>query len=361
VLIVTPLFPPAVGGAATYFADLVERLAGSHAITVLTERTPGAPRESDLGAVRVLRRLPRHAGAGPALAARAVGYARSQLWLALRLGPLVRRHGIDLIHFHGRLGGRAFHAALRRSGVPIVADLRDRLRDPAPLARVADRVLCCGEAVRDFALAAGIDAARLVPIANPLPPVVRPAPEEADAVCRRHGLGEEPYVLFVGDVRASKGVYALLDAFRCWRGGAPPARLVVVGRKLEGARLAARLREAAGVRALGALPRAEVLALMSRARIVALPSLSEGLPTVILEALALGVPVIAPPGVPEFERDLAAFVVPRVEPQAIAERLEALWSSPPRSRYPLARHDPARAAEAVERVYRELVARDAAP
>jgi len=61
ILIITALYPPAVGGAATYFGDVVPRLAQRDEIerlTVLTERMPGQPRTLVQGKLRLLRYLP---------------------------------------------------------------------------------------------------------------------------------------------------------------------------------------------------------------------------------------------------------------------------------------------------------------
>ena len=46
-LIITPLYPPAVGGAATYYSQIAAEMVGRdqiRALTILTERFPGQPR-----------------------------------------------------------------------------------------------------------------------------------------------------------------------------------------------------------------------------------------------------------------------------------------------------------------------------
>jgi len=58
VLIITALYPPAIGGAATYFGDIVPDLARRDEIeqlVVLTERMSGQPRRQSEGRLRVLR------------------------------------------------------------------------------------------------------------------------------------------------------------------------------------------------------------------------------------------------------------------------------------------------------------------
>jgi glycosyltransferase involved in cell wall biosynthesis len=65
---------------------------------------------------------------------------------------------------------------------------------------------------------------------------------------------------------------------------------------------------------------------MSGAEIVVLPSRSEGLPRVILEAIALGRKVIAPPNIPEFDRHISEFVLSRTDIATLAETLQRVWN-----------------------------------
>ena len=65
-------------------------------------------------------------------------------------------------------------------------------------------------------------------------------------------------------------------------------------------------------------------------RIYALPSMSEGSPNVILEAMAAGLPIAATRagGVPEIlENDVTGLLVPRENPQALAEAIHKLLLS----------------------------------
>jgi len=355
-IIITALYPPAVGGAATYFGDIAPELAQRDEIErlmVLTERMPGQPRTLVQGKLRLLRHLPTRVGLTQhRWLAQAVTYVLTQFWFVARLPGLVHRYGLNLIHFHTRYRGRLFYFALRRSGgVPVLADLRDKMTDPARLVGVADWLLCCGEGVQRFAIEGGFPAERTVLIPIPFTPPEIPSPEMVSDVRRRYGLGDGSYLLFVGDITCNKGVYDLLEAYRCWRLGHPQVRLVFAGPDREGERFLSQVRQTVGVIYLGHVPHRDALTLMRGAEIVALPSRSEGLPRVILEAVALGTRVVCPPGIPEFERHLSHFVLPGVSAEAIAETLERVWSlkSPPS--YPLFRHSVGRVVERLAQVY----------
>lgn len=102
--------------------------------------------------------------------------------------------------------------------------------------------------------------------------------------------GEGSYALFVGRLSAEKGVETLCRAWRKVR--KIPLRIAGDGP------LAALVAESAagsnGFKALGAVGHDEVLSLLRAARFLVVPSACyENCPTVILEAFACGVPVIA--------------------------------------------------------------------
>jgi len=117
----------------------------------------------------------------------------------------------------------------------------------------------------------------------------------------------EPCFVYMGRITQGKGVYDLLEAIRLVAATQPEARLVIAGTG-ESARVLARARELGidgRVELAGWVEGAGKQALLARARALVLPSYAEGLPMVILEAMALSTPVIATPvgGVPDLIQD----------------------------------------------------------
>ncbi|MBA3583885.1 MAG: glycosyltransferase family 4 protein [Gemmatimonadetes bacterium] len=107
------------------------------------------------------------------------------------------------------------------------------------------------------------------------------------------GEGRGGYALFVGRLAASKGVETMLEAWeRVWtRAGTP---LWIVGDGPLRDRVQASAGRLEGVRWLGRRSREEVLEFMRDAVLLIFPSeWYEGLPVVILEAYATGLPVVA--------------------------------------------------------------------
>ncbi|MER3501591.1 MAG: hypothetical protein C4295_09010 [Candidatus Fervidibacterota bacterium] len=153
----------------------------------------------------------------------------------------------------------------------------------------------------------------------------------------RNGKPDGQEVVYVGVLIPRKGVHFLLEAFARLVGEFPEARLSIIG-KPENAEYARSLK--AQVRSLGLegrvsfldpMPQAELARRVSRARVLVLPSLSEGLGRVVFEAMAAGTPVIGScvDGIPEMVRDGATgFLVPPGDVDALAERLRWALSHP---------------------------------
>lgn len=118
-------------------------------------------------------------------------------------------------------------------------------------------------------------------------------PNFIDDRCRGHEA--EPgackarcQVIYVGRISVAKGCREILElAARL-----PDADFVLIGVVLEDMETAVRSKPA-NVRLVGALPRADVLAALSRSEIFLFPSHTEGFPVAVLEAMAVGLPVVA--------------------------------------------------------------------
>ena len=107
-------------------------------------------------------------------------------------------------------------------------------------------------------------------------------------------IPEAPRLLFIGRLTPEKGVPVLLEAVRrlAARGTAVELSLIGDGPLREEAR-AGLASLGAGLRLLGWRSSEEVRAELARARVLVVPSFTEGLPVVIMEALASYRPVIA--------------------------------------------------------------------
>jgi glycosyltransferase involved in cell wall biosynthesis len=142
----------------------------------------------------------------------------------------------------------------------------------------------------------------------------------------------EPRLLFVGRLSAAKGLPLLIEAVRRVAARGTKVELTLIG---DGPLRAEVERELAslgdGLRLLGWRGSDVVREELLRARALVLPSLTEGLPVVIMEALALQRPVIAPQiaGIPELVVDgVNGWLVPPGSVDALERAIEALLATP---------------------------------
>ena len=239
--------------------------------------------------------------------------------------PLARFLGVPLVvTFHG--GDATKEAHYRRNLIPRIYERR-----LAALQREAAAFVCVSDFVRDRLAARGFPPEKLIVIHQGV---------ELGAGCDDAGAaasGPEPYVLFVGRFVEKKGARDLIAAMRTLRDRGAPVRLVLVG---DGP-LAAALREQAaglsGVTFLGWQSNDEVRRLMRRALAVCVPSVTardgdaEGLPSVIFEAMAEGVPVVGSrhAGIAEaIEHERTGLLVPPGDPAALAAAIARLAAAP---------------------------------
>jgi glycosyltransferase involved in cell wall biosynthesis len=112
----------------------------------------------------------------------------------------------------------------------------------------------------------------------------------------------------------------------------PDARLILVGDGQERERLTAmsiQLGIQKYVQFIGAVPREEVKTYMQQADVFVLPSLSEGFPNVILEAMACGLPIIASRvgGIPDIiTNDTNGYLVEAEDANDLANKIILLLS-----------------------------------
>lgn len=145
----------------------------------------------------------------------------------------------------------------------------------------------------------------------------------------RLGLGPDRLVVFIGALRHIKRVDVILGALA----KLPGVRLALVG----GGELAPQLADQARrlgltqrVQWVGAQPHEKVPDWVAAADALVLASDREGTPTILVEALALGVPVVATAvgGIPDLVGD-AGRLVPPGQADALAAALAATLDDPP--------------------------------
>jgi glycosyltransferase involved in cell wall biosynthesis len=145
----------------------------------------------------------------------------------------------------------------------------------------------------------------------------------------RHVATGEDYILIVGAPWRLKGIDLLIAAFERLSNDFPNVKLKLLGHYPDREELDALVAGSPRIEVLTPRPNPEVLEIISRATVFVLPSRSEGVPRVILEAMAAGVPVVASDvgGIPSAVRHgESGFVVPVGDIDALETRLRQLLS-----------------------------------
>ena len=134
-------------------------------------------------------------------------------------------------------------------------------------------------------------------------------------------------IIFVGTLYSIKGVKYLIQAMKLIKNGNRNARLMLVGNGKERQSLEELTKELdleEDVTFVGKVPNEEVPQYMIASDVFVLPSLSEGFPNVILEAMACGLPIVVTKvrGLPEIiEEGKNGFLVEPRSPEQIAEKV----------------------------------------
>ena len=335
VVVVSGIWPPDVGGPASHAPALAQVLLdGGHGVEVVTTADAApAPRPYRVRWVQRSRPSPlRHLAVVREVRSAARGadrvYAttmvrRAALGAALARRPLVVKLVADETFERERRSGR-FDGTLeefqeRRGGLRARALRATRT---AALRR-ARRVVVPSAYLRGIALGWGLTPSRVTVVPNPapeLPPL--PSRDEARAALGVHGFA----LGTAGRLTSQKALGDALEAIARVDG----VELLVVGDGPERAdleRQASTLGISDRVRFLGPGTRDDVIALFRAVDVGLLTSAWENLPHTLLEALAVGTPVIATAvgGIPEVVVDgKNGVLVPAGDVPAIAAAIDRL-------------------------------------
>jgi glycosyltransferase involved in cell wall biosynthesis len=197
------------------------------------------------------------------------------------------------------------------------------------LVRRADTVRVESSVERQKLIDLGVEAERIwtIPLLVDLSRFVR-----ADGAPIRALYPGKRLVLYAGRLASEKNLPLLLRAAAIVAGTHPEALFVLVGGGPEQARLEALARTLGleTVRFAGVVPAEHLPAYFAASEVFVLPSVYEGIPTVLIEAAAAGKPIVATP-----TRNVADVVVPGVSgfvvepvPETVAERIGFLLDHP---------------------------------
>lgn len=262
---------------------------------------------------------------------------------AFRLARLIDAHRIELVQsllYRANLVS-ALAARLARHRPVLVSGQRSLVPKRAWLAafavrrtrRLAQRVVAVSGAVaRELAATEHLDPQQVVVIPNGVDTAIF-QPRDGAAIRARWGVPPGALVVgAVGRLSHTKGLVHLIDAVAALGASGREVVLMLAGSGSEQKTLEERARRAGverAVRFLGFCVRLEEI--YPGFNLYALPSLAEGSPNALLEAMACGLPAVASAvgGVPEIVDDGASgLLVPPADPEALTAALARLAGDP---------------------------------
>jgi glycosyltransferase involved in cell wall biosynthesis len=340
IVLLVPDFEPSVGGTTTQVALVGRELArrGRRVAVVTRRRDRSRPRRETLDGLAVVRlglpgrgRFAERAaalGLAPWLAARRrrIAAVETVMWTDAAVAAAAAGLRGRTVVFWGALGdATAEVGAGRRS---LRRAVRRRLLDGAPHVALTEPM---AEELRSLGLRPAV-----VPIA--VAPRFRPpsAEERTTARARLRLAGEELAVLYVGHLRRLKRVDRLLEAIARLRAEGVAARLVLAGGS-RGADDDVEQKLRAQVQRLGVSEDVVFLGVVEdplpvyhAGDVLVLPSEREGMPNVLVEAMACGLACVAPEsaGGGELLADGAGIVPRSGDADALLEALRELAARP---------------------------------
>ncbi|WP_406697971.1 glycosyltransferase family 4 protein [Singulisphaera sp. Ch08] len=329
--LITRRYPPFIGGAEKVLSYLAPALAAEGAdVTVLTAHAPGLAEHEEIdvpaGRLTVIRLATSRA--------RFIG-----TWLYMRnLRRWLSEHAIDAAYVSmlkhdayvavergKRLG---FPVVLRPEGAGATGDLAWQSWGRFGQAigrrcREADAIVSISQAITTELLGAGFDGKRIQSLPNGVPVPTTPWQPRPD-------WRSAPRAHFVGRLAPEKGLDTLVDAWPLVLATHPRAKLTLIGEGPERAALERQV-ERLGLGDSVELPGATDApgARLLESDLFLLPSREEGMSIALLEAMALGVPLVASaiPGNQHLVRDrVLGRLAPPNDPEALGRAILEQWA-----------------------------------
>jgi len=263
------------------------------------------------------------------------------LRVASRLNSILKEGVFDLVHTHGYFADICGLPVARLLGIPGISTCHGFIANDRKLSvynlldtyalRLCKTVIAVSEGIRSQLLDSGINEARITVVQNAVASHGGAEKMLASRQEKRHVLGittHEYVVGYIGRLSEEKGVTYLVEAVAALRDAVTPVKLLIIGEGPERSALEQQIKDS-GLQneVVCAGFQTDIEAWLPAFDVFVLPSLTEGTPMALLEAMAAGVPVIATAvgGVPKVVTDgIDGLLVSSGSPGALSEKIRML-------------------------------------
>lgn len=325
--VASDLYPAFVGGIAIHAHEMSKMQARmGNEVSVYSSFWGDEPREESRDNYRIKR-------------FRGITIFRNSIAPMLLYDLLRQKDQYDIIHAHSHLYFSTVLCALARrlGSSPLVITNHGLISQTAPMwlqkiyiptvgkwtYNAADTVICYTDTERSQLINLGINPEKIVVIHNGV---------NTEIFAPAKSIPDKKQILWIGKYVPGKGVEYLIKGFQLFSQDHPDYQLVMVGRgplKDTYIETIQELGIAEKVVFKDFVPNNDLPKYYQESQIFVLPSLEEGVPRTILEAMSCGVPVICT-RLPQLVDIVSGsgLLVPTKDPQAIADALSQVVSDP---------------------------------
>ena len=261
-----------------------------------------------------------------------------------KLHQYLQENHVTIVHTHCPSPDFYGKLAAHLSGTPLVFSTIHSVNEYRPfnermLKHLTTKYVAISEIVKQYAVSElKIPSAQIEVIHNAID-TQRFALTAIDKKAKLQELGipnKRKIVTTVGNILVSKGQVYLIEAAKEVVKDFPDTHFLIVGDTLREPELATCLKEKVGAKKMQDKisftgERTDIPEILSITDVFVLPSLWEGLPVALLEAMAAGIPVIATSvgGNQEVVADnVSGLLIPPKDPQILAQRIKELLGNP---------------------------------
>jgi glycosyltransferase involved in cell wall biosynthesis len=321
--VVGDIYPDVTGGLEIHAHEMSRMQANcGHEVTVFTSNNNNLPEEEFKDGYRIVRY------------SRIIKIFGNSISLALLIKLVKNRNNFDIIHAHSHLFLSTNICALIRfiGSSPFIISNHGLMSASAPvwfntlylktlgkwtLTR-ADKIICYTDGEKENIEKLGIDPKKISVIHNGVDTTLF-VPRASEKIA------DKKQILWVGRHVPGKGVEYLIEAFSLVQKKIPGTHLVLVGVGPEKMAIEDRIRKLhlqSSVTFIDYLDNTELPGIYKNSDVFVLPSLMEGVPRTILEAMACGVPVVTT-NLPHLVGivDGAGLVVPPKDPALLSNAI----------------------------------------
>lgn len=252
----------------------------------------------------------------------------------IQIARLLKQEHIDIIHAHSSRDAWLAGMAGKLLGIPVfrTRHLLTPIGGPFVYRRLTNRVITVSEGVRQYLISAGVPAPQIMTVPTGID-LKRFDPARTDLVDmrQRFGISREAFVIgIVAVLRVRKGHRFLMQAVKQLAPEFPQIKLVIVGEGPQESNIRGLIQELAlqaHVIMLGLQD--DIPSILKALDVFVLPAQEEALGTALIEATAMGVPVIATQigGIPEVVGE-AGLLFPSEDVATLAQHLRTLIKTP---------------------------------